>query len=76
MTEDYRPTETDLRAAMLNRGFTESQVSALLRSIKAKAWDEGMKAGLDNGLHIGERVIGTRPDWPDGPPPNPYRGGQ
>lgn len=73
---DYQPTEADVRTAMLNRGFTEAEVSELLNNIKAEAWDEGMKAGLDNGLHIGERIIGTRRDWPDGPPPNPYRGGQ
>lgn len=54
----------------------EADADRVIRKAKAEAWDEGMKAGLDNGLHIGERIIGTRRDWPDGPPPNPYRGGQ
>lgn len=66
---DYQPTEADARMAMLNRGFTEAQVSALLRDLKAEAWDEGRAS-------VGEQMLQPRDEfgmWPE--VPNPYRGG-
>ena len=35
------------------------------RAAAEKAWDEGCRAGANLGLGIGERVIGTRGEWPE-----------
>ena len=73
---DYQPTEADVRTAMLNRGFTEAQVSALLRELKAKAWDEGHSWGWSDAQDAHDvRQEMSRQDWPLCTP-NPYRGGQ
>lgn len=67
---DYQPTEADARTAMLNRGFTEAQVSELLRELKAEAWEQGVRAVRDF-QHDMVRNPSRKP------PINPYRrGGQ
>lgn len=38
----------------------------------AAAYDEGLRAGMDAGLGVAERLTGIRPDWPE-VPSNPYR---
>jgi len=56
---DYTPTVMDMRMAMINRGFTEAQVSELLGRIKAAVWDEAISEAAEQG------TIQT--------PPNPYK---
>lgn len=48
---EYRLTVTDLRMALLHRGYTESQVAQLLGDIKAEAWDEAIEL-LQNNSEI------------------------
>lgn len=42
------------------------------RETAARAWDEGYRLGADLGLRIGERIVGTRDEWP-AVQANPYR---
>lgn len=74
---DYQPTEVDVRTAMLNRGFTEAEVSELLNNIKAEAWETAYRQGVED-----ERLVEVlQVDVGVGVPAqaarqNPYRGGQ
>ena len=52
---------------------TRELATAALEAVAANIWDEGQKAGMHDGLRVGEIIIGTEPGPPPGPTPNPYR---
>ena len=60
-----------------SRDEYEAEIDRWLDSIKAEAWEEGAKAGLDTGLTIAENVHehGGKLDLTTIPnaPTNPYR---
>ena len=76
MTENYTPTESDLRqayveasgASMAQESYYAEQVAEFERGIariKAEAWDEGAQAGSADARAV-------NPGYP-APTPNPYR---
>jgi hypothetical protein len=76
MAEGYTVTEDDLVhywACHMDWRYEDAASEARrgIARIKAEAWDRGMRAGLDNGLHLCEAIHQMRA-WPDGPPQNPH----
>ena len=53
-------------------GAVTAVLPEVIRQAKTEAWDEGRTAGAGMGVGIGERIVGTRSDWP-AVPKNPYR---
>lgn len=43
MAEEYTPTVTDMRTAMINRGYSDPQIAALIGQIKADALAEAAR---------------------------------
>ena len=76
-TPDTEEVKIKYRLASGNGFEAPAEFDRWLNSIKAEAWDEGAKAGLDTGLAIAENVhehggtldLSTIPNAPD----NPYR---
>lgn len=78
---EYTPTTEEVGSHWVNVGFAGDKGSfdRWLNSVKAEAWDEGHKSGLDTGITIAENVYendGTL-DLEKIPKPgdNPYRTG-
>jgi hypothetical protein len=59
-------------AAILRDIALAPLIADTVHAARAEAWDEGLQAGMDLGVSIGERVHGLREDWP-AVPRNPYR---
>lgn len=75
LADDWNPERDPVLAAMF-RDYAQTALTAVLpeviRQAKTEAWDEGRTAGAGMGVGIGERIVGTRSDWP-AVPKNPYR---
>lgn len=52
----------------------ESSVQEVLREAQVAAWAEGLRAGMDTGISIGEASMGIK-DYPR-VPDNPYARGE
>lgn len=65
---EYTPTETDIRAALENRGFTQQQTDSALRQLRADVWRKAadflqIQRNLDDDLVPGVRLSAITLRW-------------